>query len=165
MSAPHVLIVFTSRGGTTEAMAQAIAAGAQEAGAEALELAGKGQHHADASGNDTGLLRDPVEVEHKFARMALDPFSFLRGNIGVFARDAARPGAAPSSVGDGPTSVVLLVGDPHPALVRAAPEPALTYDLCAVVHADLVRVRRVRAVMDWLSEVCRRDAGLLAGTG
>jgi uncharacterized protein (DUF2252 family) len=60
------------------------------------------------------LLRDPVEVEHKFARMALDPFSFLRGNVGVWARDASQPGFFPSSTGDGPTSVVLLVGDPHP---------------------------------------------------
>lgn len=60
------------------------------------------------------LLRDPIEVEHKFARMALDPFSFLRGNVGVWARDATLPGFFPSSMGDGPTSVVLLVGDPHP---------------------------------------------------
>jgi uncharacterized protein (DUF2252 family) len=60
------------------------------------------------------LLRDPAEVEHKFARMALDSFSFLRGNIGVFARDAVAPGFPRSSVGDGPTSGVLLVGDPHP---------------------------------------------------
>jgi len=60
------------------------------------------------------LLRDPVEVEHKFARMAVDAFSFLRGNVGVWARDASTPGFLPSTVGDGPTSVVLLVGDPHP---------------------------------------------------
>lgn len=60
------------------------------------------------------LLRDAQEVEGKWARMAKDPFQFLRGDIGIWARDVVTPGFFPSSVGDGPTSAVLLVGDPHP---------------------------------------------------
>lgn len=60
------------------------------------------------------LLRDPVEVEEKLARMAQDGFQLLRGNIGIWARDIVQPGFFPPPCGDGLTSAVLLVGDPHP---------------------------------------------------
>lgn len=60
------------------------------------------------------LLRDPAEVEGKWARMATTPFQFLRGDIGIWARDAAHPGFDVDHRDAVDDVTVLLVGDPHP---------------------------------------------------
>lgn len=61
------------------------------------------------------LDRDPSLVATKWAVMAADPYDFMRGSLGMWARDLARPGADRPTFGflDVPT-VRLLVGDPHP---------------------------------------------------
>ncbi len=74
-------------------------------------------HEALARDNRDLALRDPREVEARFARMARDPFSFFRGSVGLWARDITTPGAPgalPSAFLDGVASGVLLIGDPHP---------------------------------------------------
>jgi len=74
-------------------------------------------HEALARDNRDLAMRDPREVEARFARMARDPLSFFRGSIGLWARDITTPGApgaVPSAFVDGVAAGVLLIGDPHP---------------------------------------------------
>ncbi len=62
-------------------------------------------------------LRDPREVEARFARMATDPFSFLRGSVVLWASDLSTPGAPgaiESAFVDGVAGASLIVGDAHP---------------------------------------------------
>jgi hypothetical protein len=57
-------------------------------------------------------------------------------------------------------------GDTAPGLRRLLPPvAALKRDIWLVVHPDLQQSARVRAVMDFLSEVIQRDRPLLAGGG
>lgn len=67
--------------------------------------------------NRVWLGREPTLLETKYARMAADPYDFMRGTAGVFVRDLARPGTdrAVMSFGVDPAATeILLVGDPHP---------------------------------------------------
>lgn len=69
-------------------------------------------------------LRSPREVAARFARMADDPFSFVRGSVQLWARDLAQPGTASgarrSCCADGVAGAILLIGDPHPENVGTA---------------------------------------------
>ncbi len=56
-----------------------------------------------------------------------------------------------------------FVGDADPLLRRVRPEPVEYYEVWAVVHVEMHKSPRVRAVMDFLSEVYREDAELLEG--
>lgn len=74
-------------------------------------------HEALARDNRDLALRDPREVAARFSRMADNPFDFLRGSIGLWARDVATPGSAgnvASAFADDVAAGILLVGDPHP---------------------------------------------------
>ena len=67
--------------------------------------------------NRVWLGRDPELLATKYARMAADPYDYMRGTAGVFLRDLARPGTdrVAMSFGTDPGGMgVLLVGDPHP---------------------------------------------------
>lgn len=62
-------------------------------------------------------LRSPALVAGKFAKMASDPYAFLRGTAAQFARDLAEPGGAAhlgTRFASADAARVLLVGDPHP---------------------------------------------------
>jgi DNA-binding transcriptional LysR family regulator len=66
--------------------------------------------------------------------------------------------------GLGLAALGCYVGDQQPDLVRVVdPAEVMTRELLLVVHAELQRVPRVRAVADWLIEIMTRHADLLAG--
>ncbi len=75
------------------------------------------------------LDRDPSLVATKWAVMAADPYDFMRGSLGMWARDLARPAADRPRFDllDVPT-VRLVVGDPHPenfgTFLSASADPA-----------------------------------------
>lgn len=80
-------------------------------------------HDSLARDNRDLALRDPGEVAARFARMADDPFSFLRGSVGLWVRDVTTPGgpgAGATEFGAGVASGVMLVGDPHPENIGTA---------------------------------------------
>lgn len=56
-----------------------------------------------------------------------------------------------------------FAGDADPSLRRALVEPVLRSELWAVVHADMRRTARVRAVMDFFTEIMGEAADLLEG--
>lgn len=61
--------------------------------------------------------RDPALLATKYARMAADPYDFMRGSFTVHIADLSRAGTGriPTELlGDARESSVLLVGDPHP---------------------------------------------------
>jgi DNA-binding transcriptional LysR family regulator len=66
-------------------------------------------------------------------------------------------------VGMGISALPCFVAEAEPGLRRLGPGTAGERDVFLVVHPDLARVARVRAVMDYVVEVFRRDAGLWNG--
>lgn len=74
--------------------------------------------------------------------------------------------AAAQSAGGHGFGVVPLpcfVAERDPALVRVVPELVGSKDILLVVHPDLTRAARVRATMDFLSELFTRDAAKWEG--
>jgi uncharacterized protein (DUF2252 family) len=73
-------------------------------------------HNTMVADNRGWLERDPKRAVEKFRKMASTPYAWFRGTVGVFLRDAMRPGPGfvPTAFGgDGPASRVLMLGDPH----------------------------------------------------
>ncbi|MCK6530438.1 DUF2252 domain-containing protein [Myxococcota bacterium] len=66
--------------------------------------------------NQRWLGRDPRRVAEKYARMAADPYDFMRGTVGLFLEDVARVGGRGRTgfLAEPEACAVLLVGDPHP---------------------------------------------------
>ncbi len=67
--------------------------------------------------NAPWLSRDPDLLAAKYARMAEDPYDFMRGSLSVFLADASAPHAGRSRTTflDAPeAAAVLVAGDPHP---------------------------------------------------
>jgi DNA-binding transcriptional LysR family regulator len=100
----------------------------------------------------------------------------LRGTVG--ARWLAKQGNAASVVltcnslltqatavvaGIGLSPLPCLFGDPEPNLERIVPRTIGHHDLWLVVHPDIRSNARVRAVMDYLSELVLSEAALLSG--
>jgi DNA-binding transcriptional LysR family regulator len=55
-------------------------------------------------------------------------------------------------------------GDTDADLARlTGPAPVVRRELWLLVHGDLLKVMRVRAVVDWLVALCQREKGLLSG--
>lgn len=82
----------------------------------------------------------------------------LRGNsIGAIAS------AAGAGLGIAP--LPCFVGDAQAALKRVTPRCIGFRDILLVVHPDLARASRVRAVMDFLVELFARDAATWRGEG
>lgn len=54
-------------------------------------------------------------------------------------------------------------GDSYPELVRMSPKPVLMEAWWAVVHVDMARTARVRAVLDFLSEMAAANRERLSG--
>ncbi|MCB1909703.1 MAG: LysR family transcriptional regulator [Rhodocyclaceae bacterium] len=59
--------------------------------------------------------------------------------------------------------VDCFAGDADPGLRRARLQPVLQSEMWAVVHADMRGTARVRAVMDFLTEIIAEEADLLEG--
>jgi DNA-binding transcriptional LysR family regulator len=54
-----------------------------------------------------------------------------------------------------------LMADPDPDLIRLLPpEKVVSVELWLVVHRDLVRTARIRAVIDFLVEVCPKTTSM-----
>lgn len=56
-----------------------------------------------------------------------------------------------------------LVGDNEPTLRRFVPEPVHAYDMWAIVHVEMRRVPRVRAVLDFLARCYAEEADVIEG--
>ena len=59
--------------------------------------------------------------------------------------------------------IPCFLGEPEPQLRRLTPRVLGARDIHLVVHPDLARVARVRAVMDFIVELFERDAALWTG--
>lgn len=66
--------------------------------------------------------------------------------------------------GAGITLLPCFMADPEPMLVRLVPEAFSNRRLRMLVPAELARVPRVRAVLDFLAGILTRDVALFAGT-
>lgn len=67
--------------------------------------------------NQAWRSRDPLLLEHKYDKMAVDPYNFMRGTAGLFYADVARTGAPRDEtafLSDAGAATILLIGDPHP---------------------------------------------------
>jgi DNA-binding transcriptional LysR family regulator len=64
-------------------------------------------------------------------------------------------------VGIGAVPCFLVAGDA--AVTRALPDCAGLRDICLVTHPDNTKVRRVRAVMDFLAELVARENAFFEG--
>jgi len=80
----------------------------------------------------------------------------LRGNSIIAAINAAICGV-------GICAVPCFLGEKEPRLRRLTPRVVGARDIFLVVHPDLARVARVRAVMDFLVDLFARDASLWSG--
>jgi DNA-binding transcriptional LysR family regulator len=80
----------------------------------------------------------------------------MRGNSVIAVFNAA-------ICGMGVAVLPCFLGGPEPQLRRLTPRILGTRDIHLVVHPDLARVARVRAVMDFLVELFERDAALWTG--
>ena len=80
----------------------------------------------------------------------------MRGNSVVAVRNAA-------ICGMGITVLPCFLAEPEPQLQRLSPRVLGERDIYLVVHPDLARVARVRAVMDFIIELFERDAALWTG--
>ncbi|MEZ4368187.1 MAG: DUF2252 family protein [Kofleriaceae bacterium] len=67
-----------------------------------------------ASDNERWVARAPELVAGKYRRMQADVYAWMRGTASLYWLDLTAPGATPTAFGDGPSSRVLLIGDPHP---------------------------------------------------
>jgi DNA-binding transcriptional LysR family regulator len=82
----------------------------------------------------------------------------------VVVRTSSIPPAISAALaGLGIAVVPCFLGGTEPALVRLAPDVVGTRDISLVVHPDLARIARVRAVIDFLVESFARHADLLVG--
>ncbi|HUL58549.1 MAG TPA: LysR family transcriptional regulator [Anaeromyxobacteraceae bacterium] len=96
--------------------------------------------------------------ERWIARVAPERRVVFRTNSTASLSSAARAGVGvamlPCFVADGDATLVRLDG----------PEPA-NHELWLLVHGDLRRTPRVRAVIEWLDAVVRRSSAALSGHG
>ncbi len=107
-------------------------------------------------GFDDSLKGSPgaqwLEAHGKTAHLA------FRGNsISAIIRAAV--------VGMGIAMVPCFLAAAEPGLRRLSPGLVSTRGVWLVFHPSHAQVARVRAVVDFLAEVAREEAGLLAGTG
>jgi DNA-binding transcriptional LysR family regulator len=89
-------------------------------------------------------------------RHASDANVVMRGNSIVAALNAVL-------VGIGITVLPCFLGDVEPVLARLTPRLLGSRDVFVVVHPDLARTARVRAVMDFVIEALAKDAALWSG--
>lgn len=86
-------------------------------------------------------------------------------NVRIVLRSTSVTGQAQAALGGaGLAFLPCFLGDETPGLVRVLPETSVsTRDLWLVVHEDLRRVARVRAVADFLRQLVKKHSGLLTG--
>jgi DNA-binding transcriptional LysR family regulator len=82
----------------------------------------------------------------------------MRANSIISALNAAL-------VGMGITVLPCFLGDDEPTLERLTPRILGSRDVMLVVHPDLSKVARVRAVMDFVSGAFQKEDALWRGDG
>jgi DNA-binding transcriptional LysR family regulator len=82
----------------------------------------------------------------------------LRGNSLVSVLNAV-------IAGFGISVLPCFLADAEPTLRRLTPQVLGSREITLVVHPDLAKVARVRAVIDFLTEVAHRERARFAGTG
>jgi DNA-binding transcriptional LysR family regulator len=89
-----------------------------------------------------------------------------QGNLGevILRCNSLISQAAAVVSGLGVSPLPCLFGDREPSLVRALPHTVGAHDIWLVVHPDVKSSARVRAVMDYLTELVVSAAPLLSGT-
>jgi len=87
-----------------------------------------------------------------------------RGARTVLRCDSAVAQAGAAAAGMGVVLLYCYLGDGQRGLKRILPKLELTNDLWIAVHRDLQHAARVRAVIDFVVEVAKRDAAILRGT-
>jgi len=101
--------------------------------------------------------RNPALLQQKYARMAADPYDFMRGTATWFYTDVSRPNGPRSTAGDAADAGrTLLVGDPHPENLGTI----RTGDVISVEWVDLDAV----TWGPWTLDVRRAALGLTALT-
>ena len=87
------------------------------------------------------------------------------GTTVVFRGNSLRAVLEATLAGMGLTVLPCQLCDPEPELERLTPESLGSRTLCLVVHPELAKVARVRAVIDFLAEITQRDRAALLGAG
>jgi len=81
----------------------------------------------------------------------------------VFRSNATATLAAAARCGVGLAVLPCYVGDADPGLARLAAPDLPAYEVWLLVHGDLRRTPRVKAVIEWIDEVVERARPALAG--
>lgn len=109
--------------------------------------------------NRVWLSRDPSLLATKYAKMADDPYDYLRGTAGVALRDQGRPGAdrrVTAFLTVPEAAEVLLAGDPHPenvGVLRPGPLVLEVNDFDGSVFGPyLFDLRRLTLGLAWLAD-------------
>lgn len=97
-----------------------------------------------------------------------EPVSWLRRHLGdagpVFSTNPASGRLAAARAGIGIALVPCMVTEPYEDLVRVLPdEPLPGIDLWMLVHRDLARLAKVRAVLDFIHDRSQAEADRIAG--
>ncbi|MCV2874109.1 LysR family transcriptional regulator [Defluviimonas sp. WL0050] len=99
---------------------------------------------------------DTAGFTGQIARLFPDSRAALRANTEGHMVSAARAGL-------GVALIDCFIGDSDPALRRYRPEVIGTVDLLAITHVDVHRTPRVRAVIDFLTDLRNANAELIEG--
>lgn len=86
-----------------------------------------------------------------------------RGARVVMRGNGIAPVLQAALAGMGLAALPCMVACVEPGLVRVAPDVLAEADIQLVAHLDTARTARVRAVMDFLGEITRRDVTVLSG--
>lgn len=137
-------------------------------------------NHPDAVGRHLGRLATGVYASRDFERGDEPPVIGLSHNLdGTMPARLLRelfPGSRLAAHGNTEGHIHMLIragigiglvdcyaGDSDPSLQRFVPDPVAFYDLWAVAHVEMRQAPRVRAVVDFLTEVIAEEADLLEG--
>jgi len=112
-------------------------------------------------GDEPALIGFPRELDDTAIARALREH-FPRGRLVARANTEAHV-LQLVRAGVGAGLIDCFAGDADPTLRRALVPPVLHSEMWAVVHADMRRTARVRAVMDFLGEIIGGEADLLEG--
>jgi DNA-binding transcriptional LysR family regulator len=106
---------------------------------------------------------DIIDDEESSYAMSRWLASLARGARTVLRCDSAVAQASAAAAGLGIVVLYCYVGDGQRGLKRILPKLELTNDLWIAVHRDLQHAARVRAVIDFVADVTKRDAAILRG--
>ncbi len=114
------------------------------------------------------LARDPlIGLDESHSRVPQERWldEVAPGRRVVFRSNSTASLAAAARAGVGAAILPCYIAERDPELVRLeGPEP-VDHELWLLVHGDLRRAPRVRAVIEWVDDVVERARAVLAGAG